>query len=514
MKKISYYLIFAVIIGGLISSFWVYRKYFHKEKNNFLFFQVERGPISEIVKVRGEVVPKREFDLEFPFSGIVEKIFVKEGQAAAQGAPLMKLDTKDYELEVKRLEAALSQRTANLEKLIAGPTEDDVNISKTKVSNAEISLGEAKKIVLVKLNDAYTKSDDAVRGKADQFFSNPRSANPELDFNTGDSRLTDEIERKRFSVEAVLTSWADELKNLSPGTGLHQAVNSANGNLSEIKSFLAEAALAVNGAQPNIDTPQTTIDAWKTDVSSARSGVNAAIAALSAAEEKMKTAESNLALAESELAFKTSGARPEDIEIAKARIEAAKNQIASAREKITKSHLYAPADVDVVKIPIEEGELFSPGAAAVSLSSSELKISADVSELDIGKLRNSNGNDVLIKFDAFPGADFSGKVSFIEPKEIVRDGDVYYRVNVLFKPGKENIRSGMSADLEIIISTKENALKIPELAVYPKNGENFVKIFEGGRAAERKILLGISDGEFVEVAGGLGEGQTVVVSAD
>ena len=213
--------------------------------------------------------------------------------------------------------------------------------------------------------------------------------------------------------------------------------------------------------------------------------------------------------------FKKAGTRAEDIEIAKAQIEEIKSQIAIVGEKIRKSTLYAPAPAKVIKIGLEKKEFFRVGQTAISLSTSAHKIQADVSELDIGKVREINGNSVLIQFDAFPKQEFKGRVTSIDPKEIIREGDKYYRINVYLENEEGAlIRSGMSVDLKILASFKAGVIKIPELAVYEKGGNQFVKILDGERGKEMEIETGISDGEFIEVIKGLQEGQTVVVSVD
>ena len=122
MKKISYYIIFLVVIGGALVSLWVYQKYFKEEVPNFLLFEVEIGDIQEVIKARGEVVSQKEFDLEFPFSGTIEKVFIKEGQWVNFGNPLMKLETIDFELEQRKLGASLTERRASFKKLLSGVT--------------------------------------------------------------------------------------------------------------------------------------------------------------------------------------------------------------------------------------------------------------------------------------------------------------------------------------------------------------------------------------------------------
>lgn len=244
--------------------------------------------------------------------------------------------------------------------------------------------------------------------------------------------------------------------------------------------------------------------------------------AIAFAEISINEARSVLELTRSNLELAEAEARIEDIEIAKAKINGIESQISITRENIRKSTIYAPAAAKIIKVWFEEREIFRPGQTAVSLSTSGYKIQADISELDIGKIREVDGNDVLIELDAFPGQEFNGKITSVEPEEVIKEGDKYYRVNIFMEKQEITIRSGMSADLVIQTSFKEDTLKIPEFAVYEKEDKEFVKIL--GRDQQKvdsidslqevEIETGISDGELIEVIKGLEEGQIVVVSAD
>ncbi len=523
MKKIFYYLLLVVLAGGAVVSFWVYQRYFKAEAPKFLSFTVIRGDITEAVKVRGEVVPQKDFALEFPFAGIVENIFVLDGQQVNQGSPLMKLETTDFKLEIKKLDAAMVQNQANLDKLIAGPIQEDLRVSETKVKNARASLEDAKRTIADKLHEIYTVSDDAVRSKIDQLFDNPQTANPQIKLLTVDSQLKSSIEFERMKMETTLKSWELSLGQLAPAGILTAYIETAQNNLEQMKSFLDKVALAVNTATPSSNISQTILDAWKSNIALARTNVNAVVVGLSATREKLKAAESNLLLAEDELALKRAKVRTEDVRIAEAKIEEIESQIAIIKEKIKKSTLYAPVPAKVISIGVEKQELSRPGQTAITLATSGHKIQADVSELEIGKIREGDskgqnngagGNKVSIRFDAFPDRTLGGKVVSVDAKEIIKDGDKYYRANIYLDSHGNEIRSGMNADLVIFVSSKENVLKIPELAVYKKDDKKFVTLLEGGQQKEVEIKTGVSDGESIEIISGLTEGQTIVVSAD
>lgn len=527
ITKISYYLILIILIGISLVSFWVYKNYFKNETSQPLLFKVEKGSIQEIIKTRGEVISNKDFNLEFPFSGIVEKIFVKEGEIVNKNQPLMKLETTDFELEIQKLTSQLNQAKANLkaqqailDKLKKGTRTEEIQIQKIKVENAEIVFEEAKQDLINTLNNAYVQSDDAIRNKIDQLFQNPRSLSPKLIFLSSNSQLQSDIEWQRLVIENSLNSWQLSLNQLTINSNLTLYIKEANKNLEKIKSFLDKIALIVNNLSPNASISQTTIDGWKLNISTARTNINTIINEVLTKKKTLKTAESNLSLEKETLALKEAGPRKEEIvaqeaevERAKASIESIQTQIAIVKEKIKKSTLYAPLIGKITKIFLKKQELFKPGKPAITLETVDLKIQADISELDIGKIKENS--KVIIQLDAFPNFQFNGKIISVEPKEIIKEGDKYYRINIYTKPNKNlKIRSGMSADLTIITSFKKNILKIPELAVYQKNNKKFVKLFKNNKIKEIEIETGISDGEKIEVIKGLKEGQTIMVSAE
>lgn len=533
MKKISYYLIFIVIVGIALLSFWTYQKYFKQEGPSFLLFKVERGSIQDVVKARGEVVAQKDFDLEFPFSGIVERVFVQEGERVSQNDPLIKLETTDFELEIQMLqaqraqaEAGLATQKAKLAELQRGTRPEEIQVQEVKVENTKVALEDAQKNLVDKLQDAYTRSDDAIRGKADQMFTDPQTQNPQLQFSAIDPNLENDVERRRVVLEyTIFPQWKPSLDVLTPQSDLGARAAEGKKYLDDVKVFLDNLSLIINNPSNAFyvvnGTSKEIPGSWKTDIASARTNINTAINTITSADEKLKTAESNFALAKQELALKEAGAVPEQISAQEAQVKQAeadtKNvqaQIAIVQEKIRKSTLYSPGTATIVKIRFEKQELFRFGEPAISLSAVGHKIQADISELEIGKVREIDGNEVVIRLDAFPGLELTGKIVSIEPREIIKEGDKYYRTNVYIEPHDLEIRSGMNADLAILIFSKENVLTIPEFAVQQRDGKKFATILEGELKKEVEVETGLSDDESIEITKGLSEGQTIMVSTD
>lgn len=514
MKKASTYLITIVIVGIAITSFWIYEKYIRTSSGELTTAIVTRGAIQESVRARGEVVAQKEFNLEFPFSGIVEKIYVHEGELVKSGAPLVKLETNELILQKERLNDVLLQNSANLQKLESGVTLEDINVYEARVESARISLTAAQKNLSDAIVDAFTKADDAVRTKIDPLFINPRTT-PQLSFQISNNQLKIDMESARTALEPTLGTWGDFIKSIAVTSDLEGASVMSATNLSLVRTMHDKAALSISNLSPTGSLTQTTIDAWRANISAGRVSISTAITNLTAAKEKLENAKANLGIAENELALRRAGTRAEELVIAQAQVNAVKSEIASVDENLARSILRAPADAKVVKIWPERKEATGPGKTAISLSIDKLKIQADISELDIGKIIENDGSTVDIEFDAFPGTKYAGTVLSVEQKEILKEGDKYFRVNILFNEktiSNKQIRTGMSADLVIKGALKKDVLMIPEIAVYKSSGKRFVKVVRNNISKEVEVVVGISDGDSIEIISGLNEGETVVIS--
>ncbi|PIS04690.1 MAG: hypothetical protein COT81_05215 [Candidatus Buchananbacteria bacterium CG10_big_fil_rev_8_21_14_0_10_42_9] len=553
VKKVSLYLTLFVIAGVALTGFWAYQRYFKQNTTPPLEFTVEQGDLSEVIRVRGEVAFEQEFNLEFPFSGIVGSVNVVEGQHVKANDELMRLETTNEELEVSRLLALRSQYQATLNRLINGPTAQEIKVKQTAVLNSqkalddkELNLTHVKNEAEVDLQnlydaipgilaDAYTKADDAVNKQIDALFSNDNTSNPTLTFTTG-SQIKNDAELRRQEVTGTLAQFNTLVSILpSDDLGRTQAMVAAKGYLSGIKLLLDRLTEALNQAT-GVDA--TTLGTYKANVNTGRTNINTVIdninnqeqsiaaqkasntKAIATAQAAVNDAENALLVAQNELDLLIAEPRPEDIEIERAKISQTDSQIGAAREKIRQAILRAPSDASVLEVNFKAGELFQPGKVAVVLSGAGLQVEADVSELDIAKI--SANDPVSIELDALPGQLFDGEVSTIEAKEIEKDSDIFYRLNIVFKSDDEtqsqivstSVRSGMSADLFVMTEQKTNVVIIPEFTVTTRDGGEYVTILEGGKFQDIKIETGITDGDNIEVISGLTAGQTVVVTAE
>lgn len=416
---------------------------------------VKRGDVVQEVSVTGRVKPAESVDLAFDTTGRVAQIYANVGDRVSRGRILVALESSELSAQLGQAEAALES-------------------AKIQLAQQNDSLANARQNLTDQLNDAFTKADDAVRNKVDQFFLDPRGASPQLAFFINETQLEIEVESGRRSVETLLTEWAK-----SPGD-----LAAVKANLDGIKSFLDKTALAVN---------RTTNDTWKSALSAARTNVNTAISNLTAAEEKVKNAESAVSLQE-------------------AKIKEAEANVDYNRSRLAKSRLPSPISGIVTRQEAKVGEIVSAQTVVVSvISEARFEIEANIPEVDVAKIKI--GDSARVTLDAYrTDVVWEAVVSEIDPAETVIDGVPTYKTVFQFQESDDRIKSGMTANIDVLTAKKEGVLSIPQRAVVSEDGRGYVRVLQGKNVQQVDVVTGLRGSEgTVEIVSGLAEGDEVIV---
>jgi len=200
--------------------------------------------------------------------------------------------------------------------------------------------------------------------------------------------------------------------------------------------------------------------------------------------------------------------------------EVSDSRIDVVRALLVKTQLRAPFAGVIAEINGELGEFVTPSPVGVPtpptvdlIDASCLYISAPIDEIDAPLIRT--GMPARINLDAFANRSFQGHVRRIAPYVLDQEKQARtVEIEAEFDdPDEGLLLPGYSADVEVILDSRDDTLRIPASVVFDDN-HVFVFDAEAGALEEREIEVGISNWEFVEVVSGLSEGDRVVTTVD
>lgn len=172
--------------------------------------------------------------------------------------------------------------------------------------------------------------------------------------------------------------------------------------------------------------------------------------------------------------------------------------------------LIAPLSGLVINRRVEPGQSVNTGDAIVVMSD-RLILRAVVDETDIGLIKV--GQKTSIVLDAYPDHTVSGTVDHVAFEASTVNNVTTYTVEVVPDVVPDFMKSGMTANVRFEIALRANALSLPTSAIRQGDGDSFVLVRgpEGQPPRAKPVQTGITDGKFVEIVSGIGEGEEVLV---
>ncbi len=243
------------------------------------------------------------------------------------------------------------------------------------------------------------------------------------------------------------------------------------------------------------------------------------------AEGKLHSAEAQLSLARKRLSINEQlyrlGAiiKPKleesqiEVEQAEAQVETAQKEADLAEAEVDKTTLRAPVDGVMGTKEAEPGEYVTPQAVVATLMVVDsVFVELGIIERDIERIRM--GQRVKVSVDSLPNTSFDGTIDNLAPLIEGKSRTLTAKVKVLNTKGQ--LLPGMFARAEIAVFEKPNALVIPTAALRDTDGDgkdDSVFVVEKETAKLKPITLGYLTTDYVEIAGGLTEGEQVVTEA-
>lgn len=472
---------------------------------------IKYGDFTNQVSVSGTVVPSENVDLGFYLGGRISMVKKQVGYQVAAGEVLASIENEDLRAALEQRQANLLSEQAKLKSLQIGTRPEQIAVTESSVVSAQTALDQATSILLNAISDTYTKSEDAIENKVDQFFSNPLTNTASIVISAPDSNLIASVNADRVSVGTTLSNWEKMISTLNSSVSLDSSITSTQNNLNQIKSFLAEVSSITNNTTSTYQGSSIP-SSWKSDVSTARTNIDTTIASFSSTVASFRNAQASLATAKSTLALEKAPATEQDIQAEEALVQAADAAVVNAKATLNKTLITAPFSGEITKMNAKIGEIAAPNVPLISMMSAGMfQIESYVPEVNIAKI--VVGQDATITLDAYDDtAIFKAKVISIDPAETVRNGVSTYKTKLQFTDKDDRIKSGMTANVSVTVFDKPNVLTVPESVIYEKNGKKYVQIKREKGAYETEVMTGdkSSLGQ-VEIMSGLSDGDLVII---
>jgi membrane fusion protein (multidrug efflux system) len=199
---------------------------------------------------------------------------------------------------------------------------------------------------------------------------------------------------------------------------------------------------------------------------------------------------------------------PQDLDDATAALKVAEANYNFARSRFLKTRITAPFEGIVGTRKVSVGTFLRTGQAITELANlDQIRVEFSAPERFIPQLRKNA--DVTVSTPVYPGHEVKGKIIAIEPVLDPETRSVH--VLALVKNPGQKFRPGMSANVTVVLNEKQNALTIPNEAVFANGNQSFVFVVKPDSSVARvPITMGLQLPKVVEVIQGLEAGGEVV----
>ncbi len=464
----------SIFVAILVGGYFVYEKINRDPLAGLVTTTVERGTVESLVSVSGVTKARNTAELAFPTPGVVSKVYMREGDAVEAGAILATLGAE--ELVAARASAVADLRVAEADRaeLVAGDTADTRAITNTKldIATAELERITATQKVLVDNARRALRSGTPIARSDDAAESAPA---PTI---SGTYRC----EREGSYTLTIYRSGADSGYSMRI-TGLETDSASVSTDQPSPFGTCGLFALFTDSAQYSdsvwtVAIPDTTGDSYTTNKNALAIAENTARTSIAAAKQA-------LTLAQQEQTSTNAAPRSEAVMRANARINKANAVIAQINAQIGDRAIVAPFAGTVTTVDIVEGETAGAAPLFTLLATNDIELKARIPEIDITTI--AIGQKARVLFDADTNMPLTGSVSYISPLPIQIDGVGYFEITVILDSVPAWLRGGLNADIDVIITSTPDVLRIPKRYLIENETGAFIRTLVGANIATTTV---------------------------
>ncbi len=460
---------------------------------------VQRGTLTATVNSAGNIAAHQVVTVNFGQSGTVQKIAVQVGDRVKAGQVLAEIDTSDLTLQVQNAQVNLDVAKVKLAQTKAPTTPQDIANARSQLEVVQASYA--------KLAAGPTKPDLAAAQAA------LASAQASYDAAVKASGGT------ASAIESASVQMEKAIVTLQQAQGAYDKVATAPNIAARSEAVtLQNATIDYNQAKANYDNAVATSGSnAKTQVAQAVSslqGAQASLAKLQASDYDLVASKAAVTQAQNNLDKLLAGPDANTLAIAQSQVDQAAIALQQAEIKLKQAQMVAPFNGIVTTASLTLGQVAATSGTTAAIQVADLdhlEIVVNMAEVDVPKIKV--GQTAQISLDALANVSLTGEVTLVAPAGVLSQGVVNYPVTVAIKDATAEVKTGMTANVNIITDQRDNVLVVPNRAVSTVGRQKMVTVVFEGRDMTTPVVTGMSGDTTTEIVSGLKEGDVVVVGA-
>ncbi len=208
----------------------------------------------------------------------------------------------------------------------------------------------------------------------------------------------------------------------------------------------------------------------------------------------------------------------EELQTAKDNLQIVKEGITQNSASFSSTLIRSTIDGLILDVPIKEGNsvimsnTFNDGTTIATVADmNDLIFRGNIDETEVGRLHE--GMPVKITLGALQDMEFEAELEYISPKGVEENGANQFEIKAAISvPDSVTVRSGYSANAEIVLQQAKGVVNIPESCVEFSGDTTFVYLLtqnEPQQFTRQQVTVGMSDGIQIEIKNGLKAGEKV-----
>lgn len=203
----------------------------------------------------------------------------------------------------------------------------------------------------------------------------------------------------------------------------------------------------------------------------------------------------------------------EELQTAQDNLEIVKEGITKSSASFSSTLIRSTIDGLILDVPVKAGNsvimsnTFNDGTTIATVANmNDLIFRGNIDETEVGRIHE--GMPIKLTIGALQDLTFNAVLEYISPKGVETNGANQFEIKAAISvPDSILIRSGYSANAEIVLQHANNVLTVPESTIEFSNDSTFIYIMEDDASKQAfrrvQVITGMSDGIKIEIKSGI-----------